>query len=312
MHDAATVITQQRDIPSMYNVLGDRRAIAILLGPALLVYTLVMLVPVVGSLGLTFFDGNPLFGFTFNGVDNFTTLFSDPRILSALWFTVRYALAVTVGQIVVGYALSLLYVFALRRSSTMVRTLTFFPVVLPTVAVALMFQQLFAIAPRNGLVNEALNAFGIASVDWFGNPDTAFWVLVMMDIWRSMGFYAVLIYAGLLDIPEDILESARLDGAGGWRLIRHIVLPLSLPVLLSSVIFSINGTLKVFDSIVALTNGGPGDATTPLTLYMFQTSFSYGDYGYGSTIALVLTVLCLGVTIFIFQSSRRDTTKSSS
>ena len=105
------------------------------------------------------------------------------------------------------------------------------------------------------------------------------------------------------------MESARLDGANGWRLVRSIVLPLSLPVLLSSVIFSINGTLKVFDSIVALTNGGPGTATTPLTLYMFQTSFSYGEYGYGASIALLLTILCLIVTVFIFRSSRRDVTK---
>jgi multiple sugar transport system permease protein/raffinose/stachyose/melibiose transport system permease protein len=125
-----------------------------------------------------------------------------------------------------------------------------------------------------------------------------------------MGFYAVLLYAGLVDIPEDIIESARLDGAGGWRLIKGIVLPLSLPVLLSSVIFSINGTLKVFDTVIALTNGGPGNATTPLTVYMFRTSFAYGDYGYGSTIALMLTILCLLVTLFIFRSSRRDLTKA--
>jgi multiple sugar transport system permease protein/raffinose/stachyose/melibiose transport system permease protein len=130
-----------------------------------------------------------------------------------------------------------------------------------------------------------------------------------MDIWRSMGFYAVLLYAGLLDIPEEVMESARLDGAGGWTLIRRIVIPMSLPVLLSSIIFSINGTLKVFDSVLALTNGGPGSSTTPLTLLMFRTAFSYGDYGYGSTIALLLTVICLLVTIFIFRSSRRDLTK---
>ena len=95
-----------------------------------------------------------------------------------------------------------------------------------------------------------------------------------MDIWRAMGFYAVLLYAGLVDIPEEMLESARLDGASGLRLVRSIVLPLSTPVLLSSVIFSINGTLKVFDSVLALTNGGPGDATTPLTLYMYSTAFA--------------------------------------
>jgi raffinose/stachyose/melibiose transport system permease protein len=130
-----------------------------------------------------------------------------------------------------------------------------------------------------------------------------------MEVWRSMGFYAVLLFAGLVDIPDEILESARLDGASGARLVRHVVLPLSFPVLVSALIFSINGTLKVFDSIVALTGGGPGSETTPLTLYMFQTSFTYSDYGYGSTIALLLTVLCLMVTLVVFRASRRDLTK---
>jgi multiple sugar transport system permease protein/raffinose/stachyose/melibiose transport system permease protein len=183
-------------------------------------------------------------------------------------------------------------------------------VVLPTVAVGLMFQQLFEIAPQLGPVNELLSVAGVAPIDWFSSGTHAFAVLIIMDIWRSMGFYAVLLYAGLIDIPDDILESARLDGASGWGLVRHIVLPLSFPVLLSSLIFSINGTLKVFDSIVALTNGGPGSATTPLTLYMFQTSFSYSDYGYGASIAMLLTVVCLLVTVALFRWSRIDLTES--
>ncbi len=107
-----------------------------------------------------------------------------------------------------------------------------------------------------------------------------------------------------------MLEAARLDGATGFRLVRSVVIPLCLPVLLSSVIFSINGTLKIFDSVLALTNGGPGSSTTPpLTLYMFQTSFAYGKYGYGSSIAVLLTALCLVVTLFIFRSARRDLTR---
>jgi multiple sugar transport system permease protein/raffinose/stachyose/melibiose transport system permease protein len=126
-----------------------------------------------------------------------------------------------------------------------------------------------------------------------------------MTLWGSMGFYAVLLYAGLLDIPEEIIESARLDGANGLRLVRHIVLPLSLPILLSSIIFSLNATLKVFDSLLALNNGQPGTSTAPLTLYMYRTAFEYAEYGYGSTIALVLTMLCLVFTLAIFRSSRR-------
>jgi multiple sugar transport system permease protein/raffinose/stachyose/melibiose transport system permease protein len=290
-------------------VLGDWRAVLVLLGPALLVYTLVMLVPIFWSLGYTVFEGNPIIGFEFVGFDNFSKLFTDPRVQDALWFTVKYAIVVTVTQVIFGYLIAMMYVFWLRRASSLVRTLVFFPVVLPTVAVALLFQELFKIAPQTGLVNDILIAVGMAPVDWFATSGSAFIVIVLMDLWRSMGFYAVLLYAGLLDIPEDVFESARLDGASGWRLTWHIVLPLSLPVLLSSIIFSINGTLKVFDSILALTGGGPGNETTPLTLYMFQTSFTYGEYGYGSSLALVLTALCLLVTLIIFRSTRRDLTK---
>jgi multiple sugar transport system permease protein/raffinose/stachyose/melibiose transport system permease protein len=293
----------------MERVLGDKRAIFLLLGPALLVYTAVMLVPIVWSTGYTLVDGNLIKGFTFVGFQNYIEFFQDPTALEALWFTVRYAVILTILQVGLGYALALLYVFALRRGGAFVRTIVFFPVVLPTVAVALLFRRLFEAAPSVGPVNSLLEAVGLSSVDWLGQPGPSFWIIILMDLWRSMGFYAVLLYAGLVDIPEDILESARIDGAGGWRLVRTIVLPLSLPVLLSSLIFSINGTLKVFDTIVALTNGGPGSATTPLTLYMFRTSFNYGEYGYGSTVALMLTLLCLLVTLFIFRSTRRDLTK---
>jgi multiple sugar transport system permease protein/raffinose/stachyose/melibiose transport system permease protein len=293
----------------MESVLGNRRAIVILLGPALLVYTAVMLVPILWSLGYTFFSGNVIDGFQPAGLDNFQRLLTDPNIRTALWFTVKYAVIITIGQVLFGYLLALLYVFKLKKSSGIIRTLVFFPVVLPTVAVAQLFQKMFEIAPQNGLVNALLSGVGLGSVDWFGSSTSAFFVIIVMDIWRSMGFYAVLLYAGLVDIPEEMLESARLDGATGWRVVRHIVLPLSLPVLLSSLIFSINGTLKVFDSIVALTNGGPGNSTTPLTLYMFQTSFTYGDYGYGAAIASLLTLMCLLVTVLVFRSSRRDVTE---
>lgn len=292
----------------MRRMFEDRRTALLLLSPALIVYTLVMVIPVLWSLGYTLMDGNAISGFTYAGLANFIKLLHDADVLHALTFTLRYAVVITVGQVVLGYALALFYVFVLRKSGSLVRTLTFFPVVLPTVAVGLLFHKMFEIAPHNGIVNAIVNILGGSSHDWFGTASSAFLVLATMDIWRSMGFYAILLYTGLLDIPEELLESARVDGASGWTLVRHIVLPLSLPVLVSSLIFSINGTLKVFDSVLALTNGGPGSGTTPLTLYMYRTAFAYGDYGYGSTIALLLTLLSLMVTLFIFRSSRRDVT----
>jgi multiple sugar transport system permease protein/raffinose/stachyose/melibiose transport system permease protein len=292
----------------MNAVLGDKRAIALLLSPAMICYSLIMLAPMLWSLGYTLFTGNAIRGFTFSGWSNFAELWGDSKAHSALAFTIKYGLVVTAGQVVIGYLLALLYVFYLRRASSIVRTLVFFPVILPTVAVALLFEKLFQIVPQPGLVNSAAMAFGGDAINWFASGDRAFLVIAAMDIWRAMGFYAVLLYAGLVDIPTEVLESARLDGAGAWRLIRSIVLPLSLPVVISAAIFSINGTLKVFDSIYALTGGGPGNQTTPLTLYMYQTAFAYGDYGYGCTIALALAVLCLLVTLMVFRTSRKDVT----
>ncbi|MEU0265161.1 sugar ABC transporter permease [Nocardioides sp. NPDC006303] len=294
----------------MNRILGDKRIVVLLLAPALLVYSVVMLLPVGWSFGYTLFEGNAINGFEYVGLTNLRELFIDPDVRDALWFTVRFAVVLTMVQVALGYGLALLYTFVLRRGSSLVRTLVFFPVVLPTVAVALLFQQLFESAPQMGPVNQLLDAVGLAPVDWFGSGGAGFVVIVLMEAWRSMGFYAVLLYAGLVDIPEDILESARVDGATGFKLVRHMVLPLSAPVLLSSIIFSINGTLKVFDSVLALTAGGPGNTTTPLTLYMFQTSFTYGQYGYGSAIALLLSTLCLLVTLAIFRSARRDRTEA--
>jgi raffinose/stachyose/melibiose transport system permease protein len=292
----------------MNSVLGDKRAIAILLGPALLVYTLITMIPVIWSFVLTFFKGNPLQGFEFNGISNFERLFTDSYVHDAFWFTVKYAIFTSVGQVVLGYGLALLYMFVLKKSSTLIRTLVFFPVVLPTVAISLLYQKLFQSAPNDGLVNELLVNVGLSGVDWLGAGDTAFIVIIIMDVWRSMGFYGVLIFSGLLDIPEDIIESARIDGARFWSLFRHIILPMSLPILFASIIFSINGTIKVFDSVFALTAGGPGNQTTPLTLYMYRTAFQFSDYGYGSTIALLLTIMCLLITLLLFRSSRRDNT----
>ena len=292
----------------MKSVLGDKRAIAILLGPALLVYTLVTMLPVLWSFGLTFFKGNPLQGFEFNGIANYQKLLGDGYVWDAFWFTIKYAIFTSIGQVVLGYGLALLYMFVLKKSSTLVRTLVFFPVVLPTVAISLLYQKLFQSAPGDGLINELLVNVGLTNVDWLGAGDSAFIVIVIMDIWRSMGFYGVLLFSGLLDIPEDIIESARIDGARAWSLFRHIILPMSLPILFASIIFSVNGTVKVFDSVFALTAGGPGNQTTPLTLYMYRTAFQFSDYGYGSTIALLLTIICLLITLVLFRSSRRDNT----
>jgi raffinose/stachyose/melibiose transport system permease protein len=287
----------------MNKVFGDRKTVLILLLPTLILYVLIKVVPVAWSLGLSFFEGNTLRGFTFVGLQNFSKFFTDPAAIQSLWVSISFAVLATIGQVTLGYLLALLYVFVLRKGSAFVRTAVFFPMVLPTVAIALLFRSLVSVGENQGPVNAVIEFFGGQSIEWLASTIGTMAVALVMTYWSSMGFYAVLLYTGLLDIPDEIIESARLDGASGLRLVRHIVVPLSLPILISSIIFSFNATLKVFDSLLALNNGGPGTSTAPLTLYMYRTAFGYAEYGYGSTIALVLTLLCLVFTLAIFRSS---------
>ncbi|UYN83161.1 MAG: sugar ABC transporter permease [Microcella sp.] len=289
----------------MNRVFGDRKTVLILLLPALGTYVLLKVVPSAWSLGLSFFSGNTLRGFTFVGFDNFATFATDTRAIHSLWISVSFAVIVTIAQVTFGYLLALMYVFILRKGSAFVRTAVFFPMVLPTVAVALLFRSFVAVGQNQGPINDLLNAFGFDSVEFLASTIGTMTVAIVMSLWSSMGFYAVLLYTGLLDIPEEVIESARIDGASGLRLVRHIIIPLSMPILLASVIFSLNSTLKVFDSLLALNNGGPGTTTAPLTLFMYRTAFEYADYGYGSMLALVLTVLCLVFTLAVFRSSSK-------
>jgi raffinose/stachyose/melibiose transport system permease protein len=292
----------------MQGTLRDRRAVLVFVGPAVLLYTLILIIPIIWSLGYTLVSGSVITGFKYVGLGNFFQLWQDQKFLNALWFGTKYALVVSSGQVILGLLLALLYSFSLRKTSVLVRTIMFLPVVLPTVAVGQMFSKLFAIAPQYGLVNSLLQAMGQENLvrAWLGEPGSAFWIIAAMDIWKAMGFYAVLLYAGLVEIPEEILEAARLDGAQGWNLARFVVIPLIVPIVISSLIFSLNGTLKVFDSIMALTGGGPGTSTMPLTLYFQKVAFTYSDYGYGSTVALVLAFQCLLVTLLVFRRARKD------
>lgn len=292
----------------MTALLRDRTAIIVLLGPALALYAAVMLVPIVWTIGYTPFEGSIIGGFTFVGTKNFETLLTDTEFHNALRFSIGYAIVSTVGQVGAGLLLALAYVFWLGRSSTLVRTVVFFPIVLPTVAVSALFVKLFAIAPQYGLLNATLETVGLDALiqPWLGQPATASAALVFMDVWRASGFYAIILFAGLVEVPAEVLDAARVDGARGLTMFRRVLFPFLRPILFTAIIFALVGTLKVFDSVVALTRGGPGSATTPLTLYMFDTSFKYLDYGYGSTIAVALSVLCLVVTLALFRFARGD------
>ena len=279
----------------MNKVLGNKKAISLFVVPALIIYTIIVMVPVIWSLYYSFFSGSPGLQWEFAGLDNYARLFKDKNFLNALTVNCRYVLVVTVGQVGMGLLLSLMFKFWLRRCKTIVRTLVFFPVVLPTVAVGQLFAKIYEIQPNYGLLNSILDAIGLHDLvqPWIGQASTALGCLSVMDIWVSVGFYAVIFYGGLIDIPDDIIEAAKVDGCSSWQMFKNIIFPLLRPITITCLVFAFAGTVKVFESAIALTNGGPGSATTTLSMYMYNVAFEYRNYGYGSAIAIVIFLICI-------------------
>ena len=279
----------------MNKVLGNKKAISLFVVPALIVYTIIVMVPVIWSMYYSFFSGSPGLKWEFAGLDNYVRLFKDKNFLNSLMVNCKYVVVTTIGQVGMGLLLALMFKFWQKRCKTFVRTLVFFPVVLPTVAVGQLFAKIYEIQPNYGLLNSLLDSLGFKNLvqPWIGQSSTALWALCIMDIWVAMGFYSVIFYGALLDIPDDILEAARIDGCGGWQLFKGILAPLLRPMIVTSFVFSFSGTVKMFESAMALTNGGPGSATKSLSMYMYDVAFTYNKVGYASVIAIVIFLICV-------------------
>lgn len=282
----------------MKKVLGSKSAIAILVLPAFVLYIGLVLVPICWSFVYSLYSGMPGVQFTFTGLSNYINIWKDNDFISSFIMNLKYVAIVTPGQVILGLMVALMFHFSIKKHKTAVRTIVFFPTVLPVVAVAQLFSKFFEIAPQYGVVNSVLKLVGLNQFiqPWLGQSNTAFGVLCGMDTWTAIGFYSVIIYGALADISMDIIESARIDGASGFRLFRSILIPHLRPIIVTCCIFSLTGTLKVFESATALTKGGPGTATKSLSMYMYDTAFNFSNYGYGSAIAVFILIECLLVS----------------
>ena len=279
----------------MKKVLENKTAIAVFIVPAFILYSVIVILPVLWSLYYSFYAGSPGLKWEFCGLDNFFRLFSDKNFKASLIVNLKYISVVMLGQVGMGLLLALMFCFWLKRFKNIIRTLVFFPVVLPTGAVGQLVQKISEIQPNYGLLTSLLDSLGLTNLvqPWIGQASTALGSLCVMDIWVAMGFYAVIFYGALLDIPGDVIEAAKIDGASGMSLFRYILGPLLRPMIITCLIFSFSGTVKMFESATALTNGGPGAATRSLSMYMYNVSFTYNKVGYGSVVALFIFCLCV-------------------
>ncbi|MER7186923.1 sugar ABC transporter permease [Streptomyces hyaluromycini] len=273
-----------------------RATMAAFLLPAIAVYSVFMLYPLVRGLYLSFTDslGGPVAHFV--GLQQYQAMADDPAVSAALWHTVLYALVVVVVQNGLGLLFaSMLFRRPRVRQALNVVLLT--PTLISPVMAAFIWSYL--LAPGGGL-NGLLDAVGLGSLQhvWLGDPHTALYAVAAVNIWMFTGYSCAIFLASYMSMPTELLEAAALDGARGWRRFRSIEWPLLAPALTVNVTLSLIGSLKVFEFPLVLTNGGPAGATDTLTLLVYRNIFGGGKFALG----VALSVLLL-VTVVVLSSA---------
>ncbi len=266
--------------------------------PFLLVFLVFTAVPAVAALSFAFTDiraadlRNP-FGVDFVGIDTFVRVFQTPGFVRSILNTFLYVVIAVPTIMVVGFLLALVLDTGIRRLRTFFRAALYIPVITNIVAAGVIWQ--YAYTP-NGPVNAALALVGIDGPTWLGEPGTAFFVVVLLGIWRNIGTAMVLFLAGLQAIPDDVTEASSLDGAGYWRRVRSIILPMLRPTtLLVSVLMTIS-FLNTFDEPYLVTGGGPLGSTQSIAQWVY-TAFGNGGVADAMAASVVLLILVLLISV---------------
>jgi raffinose/stachyose/melibiose transport system permease protein len=237
-----------------------------------------------------------LFDSTFIGLDNYVTFLSDPQLLAGLRNTMIYAVLTSGLKVIISLPLAMLLTSSIRLKA-LFRSIIFFPVLVSTVAVGITFAALMQ--PSTGLINTTLEIFGISGPDWLGNPDVAIYSVVIVDVWKGIGLAMVIFMAGILSIPEEYFEAARLEG-GTWVKFRYVIIPLARNATFTVILLSFIGGLRTFDLIWTMTRGGPGFASDVLTSVIFK-QYQAGFYGLSTAGNVVLFIL---VTAIVYPLMR--------
>lgn len=263
--------------------------------PAAVLYLTFVIAPVIVTTILAFAYYDPMLGSQWVGFDNFIRFFTDQRSLQILWNTLRFALFAVTFNVSIGLLLAL----ALNRAMPgwllyFFRLAFFLPVIIAAAFVSIVWTYFYG--DDLGVINYYLRLIGLPGVRWLTDASQAMTSIIIMDVWKNTGFFMIIFIAALQGVPKNILEAAVMDGTPAWRQFFRITLPYISPVVFFCIVYASIGALQVFESIVILTQGGPGDATRSLSIQIVEEGFGSFQIGYAASISVVMTVIILIIT----------------
>lgn len=282
----------------MDHIKKDNAAAYMLLSPALVLFSVFTFFPFLYGFFISFHQWDGFNDLKFVGLSNYIGIFKDEQFYGALAHNALYAVGAVAGKVSIALVIALL-LNRKFKGVTFYRGVFFTPVVMSFVAIGVLWQRMYD--PILGLLDMFLMKTRLISqpIEWLGDPKLALWSLVMVDVWKWVGYHIVLFLAGLQTIPSDIYESSDIDGANSWQKFRYITFPQLAPITLLNITISLMGAFSVFDLVYIMTNGGPYNSTNVLLTYMYNITFGGSDsnFGYGSSIAYILFAIILVITI---------------
>lgn len=278
----------------------------IYIGPAFFVLAIILFYPLGYSLWLSFHKWNLRefkLGIPFVGFTNYINLFNNSEFLNSLWITLKFMVIAISIEFALGMALALLLNHDLKGKG-IIRSLILLPMMCTNVVIGLTWRLLLNY--QYGLVNYYIGLIGLKPVEWLSSPSVAMTSVVIVDVWNTTSFVALMLLAGLQALPDEPFEAARIDGASAWQTFTNLTLPLLRPTILVALLWRIIDTFRIFDVIYLLTAGGPARMTETVSIYTYRYGFQSFNLGFASAASYIMILLMLIVAAFLARSMTRE------
>ena len=272
-------------------ILKDKKAIAVFLLPAFIVYSVIVMVPILVSIYYSCLDWNGIGKKTFVGFNNYIKLFGDSVFRQAFGNNIIYIVIVMVLQLGFGFIIAVLLTY-LKKGRGFIQTVYYIPSVITVIAISQLFTGFYSYEPL-GLFNIFRKMLGMEPVAFLSEYKTVLWAVASVEGWQYIGIYMIIFYSALVSVSPDILEAARIDGATELQILVKIRIPAIANVIMLSCILSLVGALRGFAATMNMTKGGPNHRSEILATYMYKKAFTSRDYGYGSAIAVIIVILSI-------------------